>query len=129
MKALRDFGPSFAALCLTLAACSSEPDSAAPTAEDEERIPCAINGGELNPVCSVERAEKDGKLSLVVRHPDGGFRRFDVLTDGRGLAVADGAEEAQIRVLDSGIDVTVGADHYIFPAKVKPEARATDAAQ
>lgn len=115
---------------LALAACSSEPDAASPVAaEGEERIPCAINGGDLNPVCSVERVEKGSKLSLVVRHPDGGFRRFDVLTDGRGLAVADGAEEAQIRVLDSGIDVMVGADHYVFPAKVKPEAGASDAAQ
>ena len=84
-------------------------------------IPCAINGGVLNPICSVQRVEKDGRLALVVHHPDGGFRRFEVLKDGRGLAVADGAEEAQIEIVDKGIDVIVGADHYVFPASVKSQ--------
>lgn len=111
-----------AALALFLAACSSGSEPP-PVAAGSEHIACAVGGSaELKPVCSVERAEAGGKLTLVVRHPDGAFRRFDVMTDGSGLAVADGAEKAVTR-LDSGkLDVTVGADHYLFPATEKADA-------
>ena len=29
------------------------------------------------------------EVTPVTRHPDGGFRRFSILTDGRGPAAAD----------------------------------------
>jgi hypothetical protein len=111
-----------AALALLLAACSSSSEPP-PVAAGSEHIDCAVGGSaELKPVCSVERAEADGKLTLVVRHPDGAFRRFDVMTDGSGLAVADGAEKAVTRLVDGKLDVTVGADHYLFPATKKADA-------
>ncbi|HUD30640.1 MAG TPA: hypothetical protein VMQ93_17365 [Novosphingobium sp.] len=111
-----------AAFALLLAACSSGSEPP-PVAAGGEHIACAVGGSaELKPVCAVERAEKDGRLTLVVHHPDGAFRRFDVMTDGSGLAVADGAEKAETRLVDGKLDVTVGADRYQFPATEKSDA-------
>ena len=93
-------------------------------AAGDEHIACAVGGAaELAEVCSVERAEKDGKLTLVIHHPDGAFRRFDVMTDGTGLRVSDGAEEAQSKLADGKLDVTVGADRYLFPVTAKADAQ------
>ncbi|HEY9090533.1 hypothetical protein [Parasphingorhabdus sp.] len=62
-------------------------------------------------------------MTLVVRHPDGGFRRFNILTDGHGLEAADGAEKARIEIVDdSEILVSVGSDKYIMPARMKSAA-------
>ena len=58
--------------------------------------------------------------SSVVRHPDGGFRRFNILTDGRGLAPADGFDETNIKILGGGmIEVSSGDDIYRLPADIK----------
>ena len=69
--------------------------------------------------CIAERvASPDGEAQLVVRHPDGAFRRFVVLADRSGLATADGADAAE-NALDGGIlTVTVGPDAYRFPAQL-----------
>lgn len=105
-----------------LAACSSHSE-VPPVAAGDEHIACAVGGAaQLADVCSVERSERDGKLTLVVHHPDGAFRRFDVMTDGTGLAVADGAEKAQTKLADGKLDVTVGADRYVFPVTAKADA-------
>ncbi|MET1756576.1 hypothetical protein ABVV53_14120 [Novosphingobium sp. RD2P27] len=97
--------------------CSPEP---AEVAADEERIACAVGGAqEFEEVCAVDRSKADGKLALVVRHPDGAFRRFAVVTDGRGLVVADGAEEAVTRIEGGKLAVAVGEDRYMFPASIK----------
>jgi hypothetical protein len=105
---------------LALAACSSEEPMLPAVAEGSEHIACAVGGkSALSETCAVERAEEDGRLLLVVRHPDGAFRRFAVLTDGRGVAVADGADEAAATVRDGALELTVGGDRYRFPATVK----------
>jgi hypothetical protein len=113
---------------LALAGCSGDPDQADASGLTEsgdvppgaELIECAIGGAQgFGRDCVVERAEDEGATILIVRHPDGGFRRFEVLTDGRGLAVADGAVEAQTELVDGRLDVSVGADRYRFPATVK----------
>ncbi|MYL98207.1 hypothetical protein GR702_10550 [Novosphingobium sp. FGD1] len=112
-------GAFTAVTALLLAACSSNSEPP-PVAAGKEHIACAVGGAaELKPVCSVERAEAGGRLTLVVHHPDGAFRRFDVTTDGSGLAVSDGAEKAQTRLVDGKLDVTVGPDRYLFPATEK----------
>jgi hypothetical protein len=108
-----------------LGGCSREdepPDPRQP-AEGDEHIACAVSGQtELRPVCAVERARDDGGLTLTVRHPDGGFRRFDVLSDGSGLKVADGAQIAVARY-DAGLaDLSVGGDRYRFPITLKAPA-------
>jgi hypothetical protein len=61
---------------------------------------------------------------LVVRHPDGGFRRFKILTDGRGLLPADGIDpDFKIKVLPNGmIEVKSMDDTYRLPAAIKGEA-------
>lgn len=107
---------------LALAACSS---NAAPpdTAEGAEHISCALAGNQaFKPVCAVERAQIEGKLVLIVRHPDGAFRRFDVLGGGQGLALSDGAETAQVKMAGSDLEVTVGPDRYRFPVTAKGDA-------
>ena len=106
-----------------LAACQREPAGAVPAqaAAEDSAIYCALHGDDaFAKRCSVERVHAEDGLQLVVRHPDGGFRRFDVLTDGKGLATADGAQMAQVAVQGGGIEVAVGADRYRFPATVVP---------
>jgi hypothetical protein len=87
------------ALTLSLAACggnevddlkNAESDAADEAARDG-KIECALAGSlAFERSCTTEQiAGSDGKI-LVIRHPDGGFRRFDILTDGRGLAPGQG---------------------------------------
>lgn len=94
-------------------------------------IECAIAGGQwFVPECGVQRVkQEDGAMTLVVRHPDGGFRRFLVLTDGRGLATADGSEETLSDVVDGRLDVSVGQDRYRFPVTIKSGDDGAPAAQ
>ena len=109
-------------LALLLASCSASIDP--PPSGSNLLIGCALDGaGAFDVQCQVQRVTTKEGLQLVVRHPDGGFRRFDVLTDGRGLATADGAEVAQIAVFDDGIDVTVGNDRYRLPATIANHER------
>lgn len=108
---------------LPLAACS--PDAReTPPPDPDSLIECALAGATtFVRDCAVERSRAEGGLVLVVHHPDGGFRRFDVLTDGHGLAAADGADEARIAVHGEGIEVAVGPDRYRFPATIAGDAR------
>ena len=90
-------------------------------ANGNELIECAIGGAQwFLRECEVEKThDDDGALVLVIHHPDGGFRRFTVVTDGRGLETTDGFEQAQNVVVDGRLDVQVGSDRYRFPATVK----------
>jgi hypothetical protein len=108
---------------LLLVACSPRADGAA-ASDPEATIECALGGSNVFAAeCQVERTREDGALVLTVRHPDGGFRRFDVSSDGRGMATADGAEPAEVEQRDSRIDVSVGADRYRFPAAILSDDR------
>jgi hypothetical protein len=110
---------SSALALVLLAACSRAPAEATAAAGPDHAIDCALGGAQaFTHACEVERVPGTDGLQLVVRHPDGSFRRFDVLTDGRGLATADGAERAEVAVRDGGIEVSVGKDRYRFPATV-----------
>ncbi|WP_420145920.1 hypothetical protein [Sphingobium sp.] len=88
---------------------------------DDGMADCALAGSrEWARTCSVERA---GKL-LTLRHPDGGFRRFRMLDDGRGLEAADGAEAARLTILDDRrIEIVTGDDRYRLPAQIDAVAR------
>jgi hypothetical protein len=110
------------ALALLLAGCgggSAVPDKA--EVEGGEEIACALAGApDAKPACAVERSAGADGLVLTIHHPDGGFRRLLVTTDGRGVVAADGAESAIVKPLEKGlIEVTVGADRYQLPATVK----------
>ncbi len=111
---------SFLLVAAALASCSSP---APKVAEGGEHIACALGGAnQFAPDCAVERAWQDGALVLIVRHPDGAFRRFDVLGGGKGLALADGAEVAQLKLAGAELEVTVGPDRYRFPVTTKRDA-------
>ena len=104
---------------------------AADQAADNGRIECAINGAtEFSRNCETERLAGEDGVTLIIRHPDGGFRRFKVVTDGRGLEAADGAEPAKIEIVkDDKILVSVGSDKYIMPATMKAASAENTAEQ
>jgi hypothetical protein len=65
---------------------------------------------------------------MIIRQPDGGFRRFNIVTDGHGLEAADGFDKAKISIVEDGkILVSVGPDKYLLPAQIKAGANASAA--
>jgi len=122
-------------LLAVLASCGGDDartsDQAGKDAADQAaragKIECALAGSDaFELVCTTEQISASDGTTLVIRHPDGGFRRFNILTDGRGLAPADGFDETRIRVLDdSSIELSSGDDKYRLPAQV--EGRETPA--
>jgi len=110
-----------AGLALVLAACSQSPENPAATdaaGADVERVDCALEGApDYSPACTVDRTRD----SLVVRHPDGGFRRFLVGAGDNRIRPADGAEAAQWRDLADGrVEVVVGRDRYKLRLQPEP---------
>lgn len=112
----------------TVTACGDRSPSSQAQGEREEaqaandgKVECALEGSErFERTCSTQQVNTDGARLLVIHHPDGGFRRFDILTDGRGLAPADGFDETRISVRDDGmIEVSSGDDVYRLPAQIK----------
>ena len=98
-----------------LAACSGS-ESEAPQGE---AIDCALGGAEeFERVCTCQHLEAEGQA--VIWHPDGGFRRFDLLPGGAGVASADGAEQVIQGIMGGMLDVTVGQDRYRLPTKPVP---------
>ena len=79
-----------------------------------DTVSCQIWGAAMSEsVCRIE--VKDDLLTI--RHPDGGFRRFRIVKDGRGLTAADGADLAEVTITQSNrIEVQVGSDRYVLPA-------------
>jgi hypothetical protein len=110
-----------------LASCSSQPTvesngAAAPApGEVDNRIECRTAGdAAFARNCTVERADSSDGRILTIRKADGGFRRLRVTTDGRGVAAADGAEQAHVSILpDQRIEVEIGGDRFRLPARVQ----------
>lgn len=124
---------------LALASCggnSAEDLKNAENKADEQaaldgKVECALAGSStFERTCTTEQIAGAKGTILVIRHPDGGFRRFDILTDGRGLAPADGFDETRISLLSDGmIEVSSGDDKYRLPAQIKgKEAAAAEPA-
>ena len=104
-------------LLLLVAGCGQAPDALA--ADPDDLIECAVAGATaFARECAVEQSRVDGETILIVRHPDGGFRRFEVTGDGTGVATADGAQAAAVTLRPDGIEVAVGTDRYRFPATI-----------
>lgn len=105
-----------AGAALIAAACSAEGDpqakaSAGATAVDD-RIACALHGAvQFARDCVVERRG----ASIVIHHPDGAFRRFDVGASG-SLTTADGADDAVTTTSNGVTELAVGKDRYRLPA-------------
>jgi hypothetical protein len=111
-------------LPLLLVACQKQDETGGAVADAAAKaaaVPCALAGSSsFQGVCTVERTVSGDGLVLVMHHPDGGFRRLLVTTDGRGVVTADGAEQANVTVVDPAtIEVSVGGDRYRLPATVK----------
>ena len=56
-------------------------------------------------VCAIDRIDK----ILIVRQPDGGFRRLAITDDGKGVKIAG----------DKQIEVAIGGNSYRLPATLK----------
>jgi hypothetical protein len=116
-----------AAILLVLAACSEAERSgqraaAGPAAESDDRILCATGGAEtLERVCTLEQQASEQGTVLVLRAPDGGFRRLRVTGGGQGVVAADGAEPAVVTPIGADmIEIAIGRDRYRLPATVQP---------
>ncbi|APE28884.1 hypothetical protein BMF35_a2055 [Aurantiacibacter gangjinensis] len=77
---------------------------------------CALNGGAgFAPECTMERHRSEDGNTVIVRHPDGAFRRFDLGVPGRGIVTADGAQVADVTNHDGYVEIRVGSDRYRLP--------------
>ena len=112
---------SSATLLLALAACA--PDSGGAVAADNDGlIYCALAGSStFERGCAIELSGAGESRQLVIRHPDGGFRRFDA-PGGAAVETADGVEEAEVTLEDEVIQVTVGNDRYRLPTAMMSNA-------
>jgi hypothetical protein len=112
---------------LALGACSKNEAAPPPkVAEGVEHVECALGPGVgFTRDCAIERS-RDGEIyRMIVRHPDGGFRRFEVGADN-AIAVTDGADAATVTLNGAVAEVTVGEDRYRIPLEARAPA-ATDA--
>ncbi len=101
------------AAVLLLAACDGG-GAASAEAVQGTLIDCSLNGaGGFGRDCTMQRVEQDGASYIVVRHPDGAFRRFELGI--RGLITADGADQAEITDRGGYVEVRVGSDRYHLP--------------
>lgn len=114
------------ALLAALAACGGPGTPSRATRADQgaasgNEIACAVGGAAVfTPDCIIDRTMSPEGRILVIRHPDGGFRRLLVANDGRGVVTADGAAAAKVTVVGRDlVEVAVGADRYRLPATVK----------
>jgi hypothetical protein len=98
-------------LVLALAACGNgAAEASAPGVE------CALAGAaDFAPDCTMEQVEEAGQRILILRHPDGGFRRFELGVPDRGIITADGVEQAEVIRAQGQVELRVGADRYRLP--------------
>jgi hypothetical protein len=103
------------------AACDGSGTAGGEAAVQGEPIPCAVGGASsMADECRMERlAAPEGK-TLILRHPNGGFRRLLITADGRGVVAADGADPAVVSVIGGNrIEVSIAGDRYQLPAALK----------
>jgi hypothetical protein len=90
----------------------------------DDRVECAIGGGDFARSCTMDVSEGPNGLILVIRNEAGGFRRLRVPSDGSGAVAADGAERAEVSVLEDGrAEVAIGGDRYRLPVAIGPAPR------
>lgn len=110
------------ALLAGLSACGKageQPAQPSPQAsESASGVPCRVGkAGPMTPDCAIEREGSGEGAVLTIRHPDGGFRRLQLVKDGRGVVAADGAESAVVYLTGDGqAEIAIGDDLYRLPA-------------
>jgi hypothetical protein len=108
------------AVLVVLSGCGEAAPGEGPEAPAKaETVTCALDGSrDFATQCIVER----GEGTIVVRHPDGKFRRLTISEDGQNLLAADGADQSQSarKTGDRGErwEVILGDDRYVIPAGV-----------
>jgi hypothetical protein len=123
-----------AAICIgaglaLLSGCSSQtPDDQAAAEQQAEAsgaIRCALGGAkQYERRCTTERAVGPKGAQLVIRHPDGGFRRFNILTNGRGVESADGSQPATVAMAGKNyLSVSVASDRYLLPVTIRHQPK------
>jgi len=109
-----------------LAACSagSQGGERATTSDaPTEKVACALNGSkDYRSECTVERSKEGGKMLLLLRHPNGGFRRLEEIEPLKRYAALDGADQPEVTPNGADSEVSVGDDHYLFVAPPQPAA-------
>ncbi len=105
---------------LVLSACDQ---AAAPAVDEGRLIECALAGaGSFARECRADVVRQGDVPQLILRHPDGGFRRFEILAGDaateRHLATADGADPAQFNDDGQVLAITIEADRYRVPRDV-----------
>lgn len=114
---------SAAAVLFIASACSQGEEVQAQAEDGADAIECAIGAGsDFGPDCMVERTNEGDATVLTVRHANGGFRRFEQLPDGGGLAAFDGADTVAQSLDGDTLVIAVGGDRYRFPARPKDNA-------
>lgn len=106
-----------------LGACSKTETQAPPkVAEGPEHVECALGPGTtFAKDCAIERSRDGGTYKMILRHPDGGFRRLEVDASNT-IVSADGADAAEIVLNGAVADVTVGEDRYRIPLEARAPA-------
>ncbi|MEP2736271.1 MAG: hypothetical protein ABJP34_08220 [Erythrobacter sp.] len=103
-------GLSMAALGAFITGCSGE---ASPMPEGQT-IECAIGAGvEMGPDCVGEQIA--GGEIFVIHHPDGSFRRFEMLPDDAGIGLADGAGVLSQQMDGDELLISVDDARYRLP--------------
>lgn len=117
MLLLRALSPLVLVFCL--AGCGIDP-SPEIAEQGGQPIECSLDGkADFADACMI--AVTQGEESFVIRHPDGGFRRF--ISDGRGgWQMADGAAPLEIarEPAGSSFQFTVENDRYLVPVSQLP---------
>ncbi|MWV27857.1 hypothetical protein [Aurantiacibacter rhizosphaerae] len=101
---------------MATAACDEGQQATAQASTGGTMIDCSLNGaGGFGRDCTMELVEQDGADFVIVRHPDGAFRRFELGVPGRGLITAAGAQQAEVTPRGGYIEVRVSSDRYHLP--------------
>lgn len=116
---------AIAMACSDAGAAGADPAGAASAsgASSRANVACALNGAlSYDSTCTIEQVAIAGSSTVVIRHPNGSFRRFEVLAGG-GLGEADGAQRAVVLRNGTKLEVTLGADRYRLEASQLGNAR------
>ena len=120
-------------LAALLAACSRGEQAAGmaaegATAQPDDRVRCALGGAkDFAPDCTREVTKGSDGETWIIRHPDGGFRRFVLIDGGARIAAADGADEVQAERIGPDLEVRVAGERYLFAAAPDPKTPASHA--